>query len=166
MTGNFINTAYNGLLKVITFLVVILSITLVVVVFANVISRYFLDASLAWSSEAARFLFIWTSFLGIVLANAKFEHMKFDLVVSRAPEKISRIISIAAYLIMLVVMCFIVRGGITIVINDLTWMTPALNISYGFVYSIVPFCVTILILQTVARIYANVKILFGFSQKQ
>lgn len=166
MTEKLISTAYNYLLKIVRFLLVVATVALVVVVFANVICRYFLDASLAWSGEAARFLFIWTSLLGIVLANESHEHMKFDLLVKRVSEKAAQVISIVAYLVIIAVLILILRGGITIVINNLTWMTPALDISYGFVYSIVPICASILILQTVARIYQSIKILFGLSKKQ
>lgn len=160
MVNNFISTIYNSLLKVIKFLLLILSTVLVVVVFANVISRYFLHFSLAWADETARFLFIWISFLGGILAHAYSEHMGFDLISKSVPEKIGKLILIVSNIIVLIILGMIIKGGITMTIENFNWLTPALQISYGLVYSIVPISGIILAFQTLAKIYVLVKTLF------
>jgi TRAP-type C4-dicarboxylate transport system permease small subunit len=154
---------YQGLLKVIKLLIVILGIALVLVVFSNVVARYFLNFSLAWAEETARFLFIWLSFLGAVLANAYSEHMNFDLLVNRSPKKLGQLLQIIAYLIILSVLFLVIQGGITIVIGNWEWLTPALEISYGLVYSIVPVCCVLLALQFLVRLFRIIQSLLGLS---
>lgn len=165
MGENILTSAYNGVLKVIKLLVVVLAAILVVIVFANVISRYFLNFALAWSDEAARFLFIWVSLLGAVIANAKNEHMKLDILVQKVPEKVGQFILLISNIIILIILGVLFKGGITISIENFSWLSPALEIPYGLVYSIAPFCILILIIQTLMKIYDITKSLLGVSQK-
>lgn len=157
-----IGNIYEGFLKGIKYLLVVLSTVLIVVVFSNVISRYFLHASLAWADETARFLFIWITFLGAILAHDRSEHMNLDIVIKNVPKKVGLTLLIIANLIVVGILGLITKGGMTIMIENYEWMTPALEISYGLVYSIVPVSGVILILQTLARIVKIIK-LFGSS---
>jgi TRAP-type transport system small permease protein len=161
---NILNNAYSVFLKVIKIIIAVLASILVVVVFSNVLCRYILDFSLAWAEETARFLFIWLSFLGAVLANANSEHMNFDLLIKKMPRRIGEIFSIIAYAFILFILFLIIKGGITIVKGNLEWLSSALEISYGLVYSIVPVCSVILALQFLARMFKTIKSLLGISQ--
>ncbi len=50
-----------------------------VIVFVNVIARYFFNTSFSWSEELARYIIVWVSFLG-VSSCARFDaHVKVDL---------------------------------------------------------------------------------------
>ncbi|WHH61300.1 TRAP transporter small permease [Petroclostridium sp. X23] len=157
-----IRSIYERLLTGIKYLLVLLSTVLIVVVFSNVISRYFLHNSLAWADETARFLFIWITFLGAVLAHDRSEHMNLDIVIQSVPRKVGLTLLVIANLIVVGILILITKGGFTVVIENYEWMTPALEISYGMVYSVVPACGVILLLQTLARIVKIIK-LFGSS---
>lgn len=50
-----------------------------VVVFAQVVMRYVFEASLSWSEELARYLFIWLIYLGISYCARHHRHIKVDL---------------------------------------------------------------------------------------
>lgn len=154
---DILNTFYGGLLKGIKLLLTVLVTALCIVVFGNVISRYFLHFALAWSDEAARFLFIWVTFLGAILANAKNEHMNLDIVIQKVPAKLGKTILILANIVVLVILAFVLKGGTTITIENLEWMSPAMEISYGMVFSIVPISCVILMLQTLAKLYGIIK---------
>ena len=161
---NVVNTFYNGLLKGIKYLIVVLGSILIVVVFFNVISRSFLNSSLGWVDETARFLFIWLTFLGAILANATNEHMHLDFVVDLLPKKVGQVIVVAANTVVLIILGLIVKGGITIVIQNYDWMTPALEISYGLVYTIVPISGVILMIQIIARIINIIRSMLEMSK--
>jgi TRAP-type transport system small permease protein len=156
---------YDMALNALKILIVIMATALVIIVFSNVIFRYFLNSALAWSEEAARFLFIWLSFMGAVLANAKSEHMNFDMIVKHVPKKVGAILSIVANMIIISILILIIKGSITIVLGSITWMTSALEIPYGYVYSIVPVCSLILALQFLTRLIKNVISLFDFKTR-
>jgi TRAP-type transport system small permease protein len=164
MRVNILSDLYNGFLKIVKYAVTILGSILVIVVFSNVISRYFLHASLAWADETARFLFIWLSFLGAILANATNEHMHLDFVVEKLPKKVGQVVLVLANFAILFILSIVFKGGITVTLENLHWMSPALEISYGLVYSIAPISVAVLILQTIARIFNATKLLFGFTK--
>lgn len=157
MGQSVIKACHEKLLTGIRFLIAVMAAILVVVVFSNVIGRYFFHFALAWAEETARFLFIWLSFLGAVLANAHYAHMNLDIFVKWAPRKIGQLMMILANVIFLIILALLVDGGITMTIQNYNWETPVLEISYGLVYSIAPISCVIMMLQTLARIYQHGK---------
>ncbi|MCE7878778.1 MAG: TRAP transporter small permease, partial [Betaproteobacteria bacterium PRO3] len=52
-------------------------------VFAQVVFRYFLDDPLVWSDELARYLFVWVSFLGWIIAARNRSHLAIDMALAR-----------------------------------------------------------------------------------
>jgi TRAP-type transport system small permease protein len=152
-----IEKVYQYLMKIIEIFVGILITLMVVIVFANVIGRYFLHASVAWSDEVARFMMIWMSLLGAVLAYAKNEHLGLDLVVQAVPKSVAKFINILGDLLVMVAVFMIIKGGYNLVMQNLSWLSPGASISYGFVYTIVPICGVILFLQTILKLVIDVK---------
>ena len=132
-------------------LLVVLSSFLIVIVFGNVVGRYAFNYSLAWSEEASRFLFIWTVFIAAVLTNEKYEHMHLDILIQWFPGTMGRLMQLVAYVVMLVVLGILIRGGGIATVDSLSWESPALEIPYGLVYSIVPFCCAVMFYQTLVR---------------
>ncbi len=70
-----IETVYRAMEKFLLYIVMILLALMVIIVFANVVSRYYLQFSLAWSEEIARFMLVWLVFLGSFLAYIHDEHL-------------------------------------------------------------------------------------------
>lgn len=161
MGQGLLKSCHDKLLLVIKWLITVMAAVLIVVVFSNVIGRYFFHFALAWAEETARFLFIWLSFLGAILANANYEHMNLDIFVRWAPRKIGQLIVLFANTVVLIILGLIVDGGITMTVQNYNWQTPALEISYGLVYSIGPIACFIMMLQTLARIYRQGRLLLG-----
>ncbi len=138
---------YRYLMLLLKSVLVVLSSFLIIVVFGNVVGRYAFNYSLAWAEEASRFLFIWTVFIGAVLTNEKYEHMHLDVFVRWFPGKPGRLMQMAAYMVMLLVLGILIRGGVIATVESLSWESPALEIPYGLVYSIVPFCCAVMFYQ-------------------
>ena len=59
----------------------------VVITFAQVVFRYVIGYSLYWSEELARYLFVWVSFLGSVVALERGVHIGMDVVVAKLPRR-------------------------------------------------------------------------------
>jgi TRAP-type C4-dicarboxylate transport system permease small subunit len=148
---------YRYLMLVLKSVLVVLSSVLVLIVFGNVVGRYVFNYSLAWAEEASRFLFIWTVFIGAVLTNEKYEHMHLDMLVQWLPGKPGRMMQLLAYAVMLFVFGILIRGGVIATLDSLSWESPALEIPYGLVYSIVPFCCAVMFYQTLVWAFQTLR---------
>ena len=74
------------------FLVITLGLMLILN-FANVVSRYCLSTSIAFTEELTTNLFVWSSFIGAAGAAKRGAHLGFDLLVNSLPAPVRRIIS-------------------------------------------------------------------------
>ena len=54
----------------------------VIIVFMQVIMRYFFNTSLTWSEELSRYIFIWQVWLGSSIAFVDNQHIRVDLIFS------------------------------------------------------------------------------------
>ena len=55
--------------------------------FANVVSRYLLSSTLSFTEEITTNLFVWSCFIGASAAAKRGAHLGFDLVVMNLPKK-------------------------------------------------------------------------------
>lgn len=116
---------------------VILGIMLVVV-FAQVVTRYVLQTPFTWGDELARFLQIWLTFLGASLAFLVGGHASIQMLIDRLPEKANRITRV--FIALLMGGFFLILGMKGIHLARFTWSdeSPALSIPYGIVYLALP----------------------------
>lgn len=128
------------LVTIIQAMIGVLLAMMVIIVFSNVIARYFLNSSLAWSEEISRFSMIWLVFLGAVIAYVRGEHLGLDIAMKILPEKGAKGLQIVVNLLVVYAILTLLTGGIDLAKGSLAsgWTSPASNVSYGFVYSIVP----------------------------
>lgn len=132
---------YQNINRFIEYLLILIFALLVVDVLWQVFGRYVLNQSYSFTEEFARFALIWLSILGAAYLSGKREHLSMDyLVRNLSPTKKSKrmqIIELAMFLFALVVM---VIGGGNLVYTTLYLgqISPAMHVSLGYVYSIVP----------------------------
>src|SRR5262245_9711749 len=94
-TGSLIDTTADFMLviekylsRVIEIVAAILIAVEVIILFAGVISRYFLESPLVWSDELAEILFLWLATLGAVVAFRRNEHMRMTAFVGMASPRV------------------------------------------------------------------------------
>ena len=139
---------------------IILSL-MVIIVFSNVASRYFLNFSIAWSEEVARFMLIWLAMFGAVLAYVEDEHLGLDILVKQMPRQMAHAVAILADFLVLYAIYLITLGGVEMVGTSWNWMSPATATPYGLVYLVVPAAGIVLFLQTISKMAYHVKLLLG-----
>jgi TRAP-type transport system small permease protein len=137
---HFVSVIEKYIVKIVQVVIGVLLALMVVVVFSNVVARYVLSSALAWSEEISRFMLIWLAFLGAVIAYIKGEHLGLDIMVKILPEKGAALLQFLANCLVLYAVYMIFTGGLDLTLNSLGsgWTSPAANVSYGLVYSIVP----------------------------
>lgn len=80
------------------FLVITLG-AMMILNFANVVSRYLLSTSIAFTEEVTTNLFVWSCFIGAAAAAKRGAHLGFSLVVDAMPVQLRRWVSAAVTLL-------------------------------------------------------------------
>ena len=114
-------------------------IVLTPVVFANIISRFIFGYSIAWSSEVARYAFIWLTFMGMAVALREDSHAKIDLLIKKTPPGFRKLILIAGHVIIFALSLFLIYAGTkqTIAVMDVQAAYMRF-LSMGWMYLSIP----------------------------
>ena len=70
-------------------------------VFLNVVLRYTMNSGLTFTEEASRYMFVWLTFMGAVLAFNSDEHVSVNFLIARLPPRLRAYWTIATDLILL-----------------------------------------------------------------
>lgn len=106
----------------------ILLITMVTVIFAQVISRFVFNSPLSWSEELARYLFIWIIFIGASVAVREKAHFGIDFFVELFPNNLQKIMEYVSYLSMIIFAGVMIIYGIEMVKWTHMQISPSLHI--------------------------------------
>ncbi len=107
-------------------------------VIAQVVLRYFFGDPLTWSDELARYLFVWCSFIGWVIAARKRSHLGIALVAERSPPRVKAAIELAGALASVAFAVVLLYYGLQITSRNADVDTVTLFFTFGVVYAIVP----------------------------
>jgi TRAP-type C4-dicarboxylate transport system permease small subunit len=154
---NALNKFWNRVNGVVEAILYLLVIALVVVVAAQVFWRYFLENSLTWSEELARFMFIWVIFLGAEVTLRKKAHIAIDSLVNSLKGIPQLILSLLIDLIIIIFAVIVLYSGIELVQATLNQYSSALHISIGLVYSAIPVSMALMIVNLVISIIGKIK---------
>jgi TRAP-type transport system small permease protein len=100
----------NQYCRLFSLLMVIALALMVVLVFTNVVLRYAFNSGLSLSEELSRWLFVWMTFLGAVVALNDRAHLGTDSLVSRLPVAGKKLCLGIGHVLMLY-MCWLVFDG-------------------------------------------------------
>ncbi len=107
---------------------------MVALVFGNVVLRYAFDSGIAVSEELSRWLFIWITFLGAIVALREGGHLGTDLLLARLPPQLRRACGVLAQLLMLGICWLLLQG--TLEQTRINWgnSAPSSGFSLAFFY--------------------------------
>jgi TRAP-type C4-dicarboxylate transport system permease small subunit len=86
--------------------------TMVVLVFGNVVLRYGFNSGITVSEEVSRWLFVWMTFLGAVVALKEHGHLGTDMLVSRLPVWGKKACLVASQVLMLYITWLLFSGSL------------------------------------------------------
>ncbi len=117
------------------------SITMTVIVFAQVVMRYVFNSAFSWAEEISRYLFIWIIYLGISYSCRTRRHVRVMFLVNHLPNTVKRLVIILGDFIFLSYCIIIILYGVrlNIITYQLKQYTAAIHLSYVFVYSSIVF---------------------------
>jgi TRAP-type C4-dicarboxylate transport system permease small subunit len=108
---------------------------MVVLVFGNVVLRYGFNSGFTVSEELSRWLFVWMTFLGAVIALNEGTHLGTDTLVSRIPVVGQKVCFVVGHLLMLFICWLIFRGSWDQVVINLTSTSAAMEASMAIFYA-------------------------------
>lgn len=123
--------AYFSLLKL---LAVLCLVTMVVLVFGNVVLRYGFNQGITVSEELSRWAFIWLTFLGGVVVLRERGHMGVDVLIRRLPRLGERVCLIVAQLLILFCSLLFLKGSWVQMQINLSFPSPVTGFSMGWFY--------------------------------
>jgi len=130
-------------------------------VFAQVVFRYFLGDPLVWSDELARYLFVWCSFLGWVIAARKRSHLSVSVAADRLAPNGRALLALVGAAAAIAFAGLLVYYGVRIAARNWDVDTTSLALSMGVVYVIVPAAALAVAFHAVADARTALQALFG-----
>ncbi|MDR2604940.1 MAG: TRAP transporter small permease [Desulfovibrio sp.] len=107
-------------------------------VFYNAFLRYVFGSSFAPSEEWARFLFIYITFFGAIEAFYRNKHIAVDMFVGLTSGATRKALDIAASLLTLAVLAFLLWGGIVFLQQTMDTYSVATDVNMGFINGTLP----------------------------
>jgi TRAP-type transport system small permease protein len=105
-----IQTLIDKYCRVLSWLMVLFLALMVIMVFGNVVMRYAFNSGITLSEELSRWLFVWMTFLGGVVALNERAHLGTDTLISRLPLT-GRKLCLAASLGLMLFVCWLIFQG-------------------------------------------------------
>ncbi|MGC2518823.1 MAG: TRAP transporter small permease [Burkholderiales bacterium] len=126
--------AIDGFFRLIEMLMAAFLALMVVMVFGNVVLRYGFNSGIVASDEVSRWLFLWVTFLGAVIALREHTHLGTDFLISRLPAAGKKVCLVLGHLLMLYVTWLVFSGALTQVRINLHVEAPVTGASMALVY--------------------------------
>ena len=108
---------------------------MVVLVFGNVVLRYTANSGITVSEELSRWLFVWLTFMGAVVALREHGHLGTDVLVSRLPAAGKKICLVLAQVAMLYVSWLLLKGSWAQMVINADTEAPVTGASVGIFYA-------------------------------
>ena len=134
-------------------LIVVCFTLLAITTFLQVLFRYVLDFSLAWTEELSRYCFVWLVFTGIVVSFVRAEHATVDFLMDRYRGKhrvfMFTLIDVLIYVLFVV----LTITGVMLMNLSAGQTTSGLGIPKMVVYAALPFGSALMVIELTIRLY-------------
>jgi len=124
--------------RVSRFVLIAAGIIMSVVVFLQVVFRFFIRIPLPWSEELSRYLMVWVGMLGASLALAEGRHIGVDLLMGRLRGWVRQVLMVAGFLGVIWFLWVVVREGAALARQNYSQLSPAMMIPMLLPYAAIP----------------------------
>jgi TRAP-type C4-dicarboxylate transport system permease small subunit len=107
-----VNRLLDGYCRLLDGLMAFALAIMVVLVFGNVVLRYAFNSGITVSEEVSRWLFVWMTFLGAIVALKEHAHLGSDMLVSRLPTGGKKALLVIGHVLMLYFTWLIFSGSL------------------------------------------------------
>lgn len=128
------NRLLNAYCQALEAVCALLMAAMVVLVFGNVVLRYFFSTGWLISEEISRWMFVWMVFMGAVVVMRERGHMGTDMVVVRLSTQAQRLCLVAVQVIMLCITWLMFTGSWSQVVVNRETEAPVSGLSVSIFY--------------------------------
>ena len=122
--------------KIFDWIVSLFLVVLVVLVFAQVVSRYLFNSPISWTEEMARILFVWITFLGTFLALKTKGHIAIETLLNRFfSAEVRGYISATVNFLILYYCGYLAVVGFKMMQKTAADFTPVLLLPFSYLYA-------------------------------
>ena len=125
----------DRLCRVLSAVMVLFLALMVVMVFGNVVLRYGFNSGITVSEELSRWLFVWMTFLGALVALRSHHHLGTDTLVSRLPVAGKKVCLGLSHLLMLYLCWLMFRGAWQQTVINWDSTSAVMQLSMGWFYA-------------------------------
>ena len=123
---------------------------MVVMVFGNVVLRYAFNSGIIVSEELSRWLFLWMTFLGAIVALKERAHLGSDFLIAALPRRGKQACLVVGHLLMIYVTWLVFSGSLAQARINLSVEAPVTGASMAWVYAtgvVFAVCAAVLLLR-------------------
>jgi len=125
----------NVYCRVIDVLIAVALAIMVVLVFGNVVLRYGFNSGITMSEELSRWLFVWVTFLGAIVAMKEGSHLGSDTLVSKLSVTGQKVCLVLSHILMLFVCWLLFKGSYDQVLINWDTTSAVMEASMGIFYA-------------------------------
>lgn len=107
-------------------------------VILQIVSRYIFHSPLVFTEEAARYSYIWITYLGMAVVTKHESHIRIDLLSNILKGNAKRIVKLAVNIVSLFLYGILVFVGARYTLDNTIQTSPAMEISKAFIYVSLP----------------------------
>lgn len=111
-------SAVDSCFKLVELILALCLLAMVIMVFGNVVLRYVFNSGITVSEEMSRFVFVWLTFIGAIVAMRDGSHLGVDTLVSRLPRS-GKIVCLTISQVLMLGCCVLFFWG--------TWLQHEVN---------------------------------------
>ena len=130
-----VQTVINKYCQLLSYLIAAVLAVMVVLVFGNVVMRYAFNSGLTLSEELSRWLFVWVTFLGAIVALNDGAHLGTDMLVSRLSVRGKKSCLLIGLLLMLFVCWLMFKGSLDQVKINLESTSAVMEVPMAWFYA-------------------------------
>jgi C4-dicarboxylate transporter, DctQ subunit len=109
----------------------------VAIIFSEVVCRYVFSTSLIWSEELARYLLVWTGFMGASIGLKKRGHFGVELLVMALPQGLRKFFTVITILVMFVFLGTVTVYGVIMTVGA-DEVSTVMQVSMRYFYAAIP----------------------------
>ena len=129
---------------------------MVIIVSAQIVTRYVFFYSLPWSEELSRYLFAYLIFLGACVGVRENNQICIDIIDNFVKGKGAKALVIFQYLVQIAAVCFLFYAAMKLLKVGVRQLSPAMGLRMSWVYMCFPIGFTLILIEMTVKLVGTV----------